>query len=338
MSVLTEGKKDTLLAAIVFAVAIIATTVTVWVAISKTEKIDSLIEGQPYTPITVVEKSAKTIYSDNLITVSSNNPIKCAKESNGDYRLSTNDASITVTPVPVSQNQDPLSLVGNIDGNTATYRTYNGVLYTGFPTKVANEYVYYVLRGQWLFRVTCTNVPEAEYEAMLGSISYNNSGYFKSLDVDLGDDVAFKTFYPVNGLKTEYFSNATPKNGVLDTGMFTVKMPDGWDLYRTEECLVIFNKNTAGEQVAIFTLRSVTFTEKRFARFLDKVYGGHTEFGRETLGKLEYVTTDVQNKNQIDQVLAVPINRIFGLMIQSHSKTGKLTETQKEIISSISFK
>lgn len=338
MSSLSENKRNTMLAAAVFAAALILTAVTVWVAISKTKEIDSLIENRPFNPVIIEEKNAKRIYSDDLITIESNKPINFLKDSKGNYELSEDNAKVLVMPVPVSPNQDPLSLVGNVDQDSAVYRTYNGVLYTGFPTKSANEFIFYVYRGQWLFRVTCTNIPEAAYETLLGSISYNNPGYFRSLDFDLSGDIAFKTFYPENGLKTEYFKNTNPVNGVLDTGMFTVRMPDGWELYRTEECLVIFNKKIAGEQVAIFTLRSVTFTEKKFARFLDKVYGGHTEFGRQSLGSLEWITTDVQNKNQIDQVLAVPINRIFGLMIQSHSKTGKLTDTQKEIISSINFR
>jgi hypothetical protein len=120
--------------------------------------------------------------------------------------------------------------------------------------------------------------------------------------------------------------------------MFSMNVPHGWEIYNTAECIVMFDANKQSEQFAIFTLKSVKFSQRKYEAFLDQVYGGHEKPSTLKLGKLDFIYSSVDGGSTQYQTLLHPINQIFGLMIQSRSIERRISTTQQKMIASIILK
>lgn len=124
----------------------------------------------------------------------------------------------------------------------------------------------------------------------------------------------------------------------LETDMFTLTVPDGWEACNAGDCIFMYDNRHQSERLYLFTLRSIKLTGEDFGAFLDKVFGNHAGLKSYTINENEYVYSDVSKGKKTIQVLLKPLGSSFGLMMQCHSQTNRLTGWQKEIVESLKLK
>ncbi len=134
------------------------------------------------------------------------------------------------------------------------------------------------------------------------------------------------------------FSGLIITGNRLETDMFTLTVPDGWEACNAGDCIFMYDNRHQSERLYLFTLRSIKLTGEDFGAFLDKVFGNHAGLKSYTINENEYVYSDVSKGKKTIQVLLKPLGSSFGLMMQCHSQTNRLTSWQKEIVESLKLK
>lgn len=139
-------------------------------------------------------------------------------------------------------------------------------------------------------------------------------------------------------LNSRDFSGFSIMGNILETNMFSLKIPDGWEACNAGDCIFMYDNRHQSERLYLFTLKSVMMTTDDYGAFLDKVFGNHSGFKSYDINGNEYVLSEVTKGRKTLQTLLKPLDTSFGLMFQCHSSTNRLTSWQKEIIESLRLK
>ena len=322
-----------------FVITLILTSVSVWYGLDFEHK---RIEPQrQYRPVVKGETSTKTrkIFEDSFIKVESRHPIVVTRIKPDSYKITLNSDTVQVFPIKLANQNDYLKYTGKHSSQDVLYRMFNGILYAGFFGQDEGKEIFFAQKGLTLFKIVDPGVTLGELEKIMASLSFNVPGTYASLNfIDEKIDTNLVNANSQETIKTESFEGFEFRGGKLETNMFSMDVPRGWEIYNTAECIVMFDTNKQSEQFAIFTLKSVKFTQKKYEAFLDKVYGGHEKLSSLKFGKLEFFYSSVDGGSTQYQTLLHPINPVFGLMIQSRSIERRISKTQQDMIASIILK
>lgn len=332
-------KLDLTLTIVVFVFTLILTGVSIWYGLDFDSR--RISNTKQYAPVVKAEPSTKVvkIFEDKFIKVESKHPIVVTRIKPDSYKITLNSDTIQVFPIKLTDQNDYLKYTGKHSSRDILYRMFNGIMYAGFSSQHEGEAVYFVQKGFILFKIVDPGVLLGELERILGSLSFKAPGTYASLNfIDDKNDSILVEINNQETITTENFEGFEFNDGRLETNMFSMNVPRGWEIYNTSECIVMFDANKQSEQFAIFTLKSVKFTQKKYEAFLDQVYGGHEKPSSLKLGKLDFIYSSVDGGSTQYQTLLHPINQIFGLMIQSRSIERRISKTQQDMIASIILK
>jgi hypothetical protein len=347
--------KDLLNKILVFAVIIIVGVVVIVVAMDFAGKRNAQVEDIPLTEFEKqaladekLEKQKTTdaqlkmnipVYKDDLIEIPAGRNVAVEKKVPDKYLLAFEDSVLEMSVVKLEGGKSALDVIGSFDPKKVVTKSFNGVSYQGFVgTNGSSSVRLYMQKGSTLFCFESPFMTESVLTKILESLVYLADGAFSVDVIPENEGASMVRHVTDSGLKSETFEGFTLKDGLLDTKMFSMRMPVNWEIYNTTECLVMFDREKQTEQLAIFTLKSVTFTQNKFEQFLDRIYGKHEPFKDIDIGGRTFSLTNVMGGTTNYQILVYPINKQFGLMVQSHSAQNKLSPEQTKILESISFK